>query len=238
MPKAPSPIIDTTAARRLVVTAARSLVVPKGPILALDPGMRDVGLARLVDGQLAGAWWVRHRAQPTSCPRCEVPCNHASPPLQRSAMVKEALRLAGPLQDYAACIVEWPMVYARQAVPSDDLLDLCGVAAGLCTVAHLMGVACIQVRPGQWKGNTRKDLFQMQILAALQPGERELLPRGGTLRRFRSDPLDAAGLGLWAVSRLGALLCDPAEFTEVVEPVEQRPKKEQSLSGTAPKARS
>jgi hypothetical protein len=71
--------------------------------------------------------------------------------------------------------------------------------------------------PAAWKGNAPKDDFQMQILASLTESERTRIPVSERTGRYRSDALDAVGLGLYVLGRLGRYTADPREFIGRVE---------------------
>ena len=215
---------------------AQALILPGGPIdtvLALDPGLRDVGLARLTrpapaplrtEGwRLAGAWWVRAAAPAARCKLCNTACEHASAPLQRTTMVSEILRHAGALSSSGLLIVEWPRVYqGPRGAYAPALLNLAAVIGG---VAQSAALPTWQVEPDEWKGRHKKDVFQTWILACLQEHELALLPRGQVLGRYASDAVDAVGLGLWAVDRLSRWLSPPQRFAALVEPAADRPRR-------------
>lgn len=196
-------------------------------LLALDPGARDAGLAVFAAGELAAAWWLR--AEAPLLPACAVcqrrrsPCPHSADPAQLAAMLDEARRLAGPLDGFGIVVTEWPYVPgpARRLDPA-PLLDLAGLAAALCCEAVRAGARALRYPPVCWKGNLRKDRFQCEILASLTEPERERVPRSERSGKYRSDPLDAVGLGLFVLGRLGRWHSAPEHFTAHVEPVQSR----------------
>ena len=101
------------------------------------------------------------------------------------------------------------------------------IAGMMLDRGRALGARCFSFTPSQWKGTKRKDLFQCEILAQLLPEERELLPRlkkrDGRLV-YRTDPLDAAGLGLVFLQRAGerrpVMYDAPAKFMGLVEEVD------------------
>lgn len=196
-------------------------------LLALDPGVRDAGLAVFSAGELAAAWWLRAEAPPLApcdvCQQRRSPCPHSADPAQLAAMLDEARRLAGPLDGFGLVVTEWPYVPGpgRRLDPA-PLLDLAGLAAALCCEAVRAGARVLRYAPVSWKGNLRKDRFQCQILASLTERERERVPRSERTGKYRSDPLDAVGLGLFVLGRLGRWHSAPEHFTAQVEPVPSR----------------
>lgn len=199
----------------------------QGRLLALDPGLRDAGLAVFAAGELAAAWWLRAEAPLLApcavCQRRRSPCPHAADPAQLGAMLDEARRLAGPLDGFGLVVTEWPYVPgpARRLDPA-PLLDLAGLAAAVCCEALRAGARVLRYAPVSWKGNRPKDLFQREILASLTEAEREHVPRSERTGKYRSDPLDAVGLGLFVLGRLGTWHSAPERFAEQVETAPSR----------------
>lgn len=204
-------------------TAQFAVVCPNRKIdriLALDPGLCDIGLASVEQGRLTGAWWVRTHRQPARCKRCAQACDHATRPLAIGRTVAEALLTAGPIGRFDLVVAEWPKVYLGRKVAAnpDDLLAMAGVVGAVNAAAALDGVATWHVLPEEWKGRERKDIFQTWILACLRDEELALIPRGAIAKRYASDAVDAVGLGMWAAGRLGTWLRPPQHFAALVEP--------------------
>lgn len=189
-------------------------------ILALDPGLCDIGLATVEHARLTGAWWVRTARQPARCKRCAQACDHATRPLAIGRTVAETLLTAGPLARFDLVVAEWPKVYLGRKVVAnpDDLLAMAGVVGAISAAAALKGVATWHVLPEEWKGRERKDVFQTWILACLRDEEIALIPRGAIAKRYASDAVDAVGLGMWAAGRLQTWLRSPQHFAALVEP--------------------
>lgn len=202
-------------------------------ILALDPGTQDVGLAVVQDGQVVSATWVQRQAVPVRCDRCPTAqaCAHATLPLMRSRMVRALLQAAGPLAAFTLVAAEWPQIYSWQKAPADDLMQVAGVAAAVCAAAGDAGVPAWCFRPSEWKGSTKKDVFQAQILACLSGAELALLPRAPQTGRYLTDPLDAVGLGLYAAGRLGQWIRPWGGHLPEVEPVAVKPRRAPAKRG-------
>lgn len=189
-------------------------------VLAVDPGLHDAGAAVLTDGRLTAAWWLRPAAPPPpACPACVRPCSHGTGPALRAAMVAELLRLAGPLDAFGLVVVEGqylPAALVRTIDPA-ALLALAAISGAVAGLAAQAGAVVLQPPPRDWRGVCPKPELHRSILASLDDEERAVLPRAPKLGTFLGDSLEAAGLALWAVGRLGAWRCDPARFAAEVE---------------------
>lgn len=222
---------ERMAAPRRGPKPAQAQVVPAGPIdtiYALDPGLRDVGLARLQRSADPSGWsltavrWIRASAEAISCTKCHgLACDHASKPAQIGRMANAIIANAA-FGHEALLVCEWPIVYARQAAPAEDLLDIAGVVGGVLASAYDAGAALWRVLPKQWKGTHAKELHQTWILAALTDEERALVPRTPLKDYYCSDAVDAVGLALWAVGRHQTWRTPPAQYATFVEPVYAR----------------
>lgn len=226
--------LATAAPARLVAPHQQEPAQRK--ILALDPGTQDVGLAVVQDGLVVAALWVQRPSAPQRCDRCPtVPsCSHATLPLMRARMVAALLDAAGPLTAYDLVVAEWPQVYTWQKAPADDLLQVAGVAASICSAAAQEGVPAWCYQPREWKGVTKKDVFQAQILACLSGAELALLPRAPQTGRYLTDPLDAVGLALYAAGRLGQWIRPWGGHLPEVEPVAAKPRRAPAKRGQQP----
>lgn len=195
-------------------------------ILAVDPGNKDAGAARLVDGQLAGAWWLRPklpRVEPCRiCVRKGVACEHAAGPLRRWAMLRDLAEAAGEMDHHDLVLVEDQYLPRAGKLNPAPLLQLAQMAGAVAAAAALAGVRVVSYIPREWKGTTDKEAFQRQILACLQPAELELVPRAPQTGRYLSDPVDAVGLALFGAQRLGRQVRRPEDFTGLVESVHKR----------------
>ncbi len=179
-------------------------------LLAIDPGLRDLGAAFFEGDRLAAATLVRN---PNTSGR-DVPAWTA---------IADRVKTRFPQADEV--VLEMMVVRAnRRDVNPDDLMQLVGIVGVL---AGLYFPAPAQaVRPEHWKGRKKKRIHHPRIIAALDPNERRLLDRWmeerarapytsldayvEACRRCRrneipDDPvhnvLDAVGIGLWARGR-------------------------------------
>lgn len=135
----------------------------------------------------------------------------------------------GPGAEPAVVLAEWPQILRPERakakfgrfIDQQPLLELAGVSAALLDRAASWGARCERYTPDVWKGTTPKAAHQRNGLAMLSEEERALLPRGPRSRRYLSDPLDAALLGLWWLIKMGKrqprYYNRPAEFVGLVE---------------------
>ena len=217
-------------------------------LLAIDPGCPDCGCALFnTKSRLVAAAWSRiPEKKPSRCPACRTvaECDHEHLPQNWVAMcdaIEEDMGmrdLQRPVRPQVV-VTEFPQVFYRPDKKQVGRAAVNAIGAGrhimpLAVVAGMMldrgralGARCFAFTPSQWKGTKRKDLFQCEILAQLLPEERELLPRlkkrDGRLV-YRTDPLDAAGLGLVFLQRAGerrpVMYDAPAKFMGLVEEVD------------------
>ncbi len=72
-----------------------------------------------------------------------------------------------------------------------------------CIAGQLAGWHGELVTPAQWKGAVPKEVHQPRILAALTAAEQGVLDAAKVAPTLKNNVVDAIGLGLWAVGRLG-----------------------------------
>ncbi len=154
-------------------------------LLALDPGLPDLGAALFVRGQLAACRW------------CRVPPakDHAGRARALVALLDEVDALGEP----GAVVVEWPEMLPRRGewVDPAGLLWVAGVAAAALDRAAALGAELHAVTPRQWKGSLPKEQHQKLHLRTLSVAEQALVPVMPRAGRPQSDALDAALLGVW-----------------------------------------
>lgn len=107
---------------------------------------------------------------------------------------------------YDSILIECPQVYAQRKTKGDpnDLIDV-AVSVGRLfeRSSRLVLPKKIElVRPRVWKGTTPKEIFFERIRRCLSPSETCVLD--GLKKRELHDILDAIGLGLWGLNRLGS----------------------------------
>ena len=152
-------------------------------LIAIDPGLRWCGVARFYEGgELQQAELVR------------------SPGTDRGPMawrrMADHVRSAIITQTYKA-VVEVPRIYphsAQQKGDLNDLLELAGVVGALAGVFDVLEF----VYPATWKGQVPKKVMNARVLATLSLAERSALIHND------HNTLDAVGIGLFYLGRLGA----------------------------------
>lgn len=153
-------------------------------LLAIDPGFAEksgTGFAWFVHGMLA-----------------RVGCA-GTPPGDLRLRARAICRVFQvEMSNALRVVIELPRVYplSRQKGDQNDLIDLAYLAGALDSV----GIDGELVHPRTWKGQVPKAVMGRRILAALQPEEHALVEKIGA---GRHNAIDAAGLGLWALGRLG-----------------------------------
>lgn len=168
-------------------------------LLSVDPGKRYAGAAMFKDGKLF------------RCGR-PAPGTHAAKPDHELALdtVAAMLEWAQGSAHRFAVVAEWMVHRGYGNKTGGNLLELCGVAASLVSVARASGFEGVLTPVSEWKGSARKAVHQPWILNSLDPGELAILLRctGEPESRLRavaskeaSDIVDAVGIGLWALGR-------------------------------------
>lgn len=170
-------------------------------LLALDPSIRAPGAALFRDGVL-----VACRAFEIRESRADV--LHRA----RSAAAAVAAWAGGVLgaARVGEVATEWPQVYAPGKGRGDPA-DLVPMAAVCGALAALYPAAAVRAYlPGEWcrlpksrsHAEAHTSVRGARILSRLSPEERALVPRS-------HDAVDAAGVGLHHLGRLGALRVYP-----------------------------
>lgn len=148
-------------------------------VLSFDPATRHVGWAQLEDGRLA---------------RCG---------LAREPIEVELVQLSSELRRDLV-VVEVPQVYQQRSWKGDpnDLIDV-AVVAGRIAQEFGDGAEVRLVRPHAWKGSVPKDVMLRRIENRLDDRERSVLHAAKAPASLLHNVVDAVGIGLWAIGRLG-----------------------------------
>lgn len=161
-------------------------------LYAVDPGTQDAGLAVFRDKRLVAAWHIRAVG-------ATLEARVRSAVSQMLVLVDSGVprEVGEPL----GAVCEMPQVYKHgpgAQVDPDSILSLTLVVGGL-----LCGSAPLEwrlVKPAGWKGQVPKRVMNSRVLGKLENDERELVRRQAN---DNHNTLDAVGIGLWALSRLG-----------------------------------
>ena len=153
-------------------------------ILAIDPGLRSVGLALFTDGKLERVEWVKNPEQ------------HARDLNACLSMISETCKLVidtFPQIDEIAIEQQWIPPMRVQRVNTDDLLFLAYVVGGLMGFLEFEKIA--GYKPKEWKknDNRKKELYTQKLIDEMSKDELELIK--GLSGKKLSDVVDAIGIG-------------------------------------------
>ncbi len=110
--------------------------------------------------------------------------------------------LVSELRDQVAnspLLIEMPRIYPGSAQQKGDLNDLLDLAAVVGYCEALFGVG-ERVFPARWKGQVPKKIMTARIISKLTPDELSRIARVGAKDH---NTIDAVGIGLWKLGRLG-----------------------------------
>jgi hypothetical protein len=100
--------------------------------------------------------------------------------------------------------IELPQVYNQRHWKGDpnDLIGVALTVGGLKFAARTAREVRL-VLPHEWKGNVPKAVMLKRIESKLDDDEKEVLAQAAIAKGHRHDVVDAIGIGLWALGRLG-----------------------------------
>lgn len=160
-------------------------------LLSVDPSLTNSGWAVFRDGTLAK---VGH-----------VPTEPRDPLANR--VIALANQVTWDRYQVSRLVVEFPRIYPgpQQKGDQNDLLPLAAIAGAMALVIkQVQGWGSPPAEffhPRQWKGQVPKKVMFARIKKHMTPAELALLD--GIADRYVGDVLDAIGLGLWYLGRLG-----------------------------------
>jgi hypothetical protein len=165
-------------------------------LIAIDPGKAHCGVALFDDrGTLIQA----------TCIRAEDP--KGSPAERLASLLEEARCLTGMhpeeiFRHSVRQVVVEEMEYHpnRDTSHPNDLLAVQWMGATLGGVLHNHADGPIPVPARVWKKQVPKKIHHPRILAKLSAVERDAMDSKLT-KKFRTDMLDAIGIGLWKLGR-------------------------------------
>ena len=168
-------------------------------ILAIDPGSVDLGIAVYENAVLIHSERIAAPDIHSVCPLCAMPCSHASDP---DLVTWYATRIKQVSTKYKIGLVisEMPVVFAKSGGGSQLLL----LGAIIGAINQSSDVPNYWFKPSEWKGNKKKREHQLTNLPFLSQAERDLLPKikkRDKTTPYATDPLDAALLGLWWLTK-------------------------------------
>jgi hypothetical protein len=167
-------------------------------IVAIDPGLRVLGVAVFVDGSLTDVSLVRGLK------------SGRGPGAWRALAkaVEPILRTADLL------VIERPQIYQgrKQIGDPDDLMELMGVVGAIVGLSSTIDV--VTYRPKEWKSNVPKDVHQARLYAALSPEDQRLVDAIKP-ESLKHNALDAVGIGCYY---LRGSLCKSSNASTVARP--------------------
>jgi len=155
--------------------------------LSLDPSLRATGVAMWVDGKLTRVVVIKVKA----------------PARGPDAWQAQGRALRGWIQGYTITQMwsERATLYTEdQKLTPEGFYQLTGVLGALSMVCPLAPMRAYHA--SQWKGTVAKDVFCKRIYDHLSPEEQAVVDAWGPDGKYKTDVLDATGVGLVAQYRL------------------------------------
>lgn len=161
--------------------------------LAIDPGLRQCGVAMFEGGALNGAWLARNRRKAERGPE-------AWYSMAESVLYSWIKRAPARGQLVHDLVIEVPQIYwrANRGGNAADLIELAGVVGAVSQALPVLNR--VHFLPRKWKGQTPKPVHNRRVLAKLQEPERAFIEP--TPASLLNNVVDAVGLGLYRLGRL------------------------------------
>jgi hypothetical protein len=161
-------------------------------LLAIDPGLRELGAAFFRDGVLRRAWLVKNPERKA----------RGLPAWMAIALELQDTTLERTDQLPALFVSEYPQSYVAKFQKGDqgDLIELSGVV-GAC--AGALGYSKGEVTsylPAQWKKTVPKPIHNQRVINKLSP--EELSAIDSVPESLKHNVLDAIGIGLFKLGRM------------------------------------
>ena len=155
-------------------------------LLSVDPGLRDIAIARFDNKTLAQTYYVSNPEKKARGPKAWLAL--------LSAVIKE---IPKPSLDLTI-VFETMDVYATGKARSSDLLELVGVEGVFFGFYAPLG--CYHYLPKEWKGQVPKPIHNKRVEKTLNPKERTKIL--GLPASTRHNVIDAVGIGLYHLGRM------------------------------------
>lgn len=204
-------------------------------ILAVDPGVREMGLTvATFDGHPVDAWLARSTAKARQLKGQRIPAPEG--PLAWRGMAGAALadlQERGFIERIAVLVLEWPEVYMNPLMKTtakgkrfktnpNDLLELAAIEGAL-----VWGLPAMEryerFKPREWKKSFPKEDYQKAIMAALKPEGRALVER--TAESLRHNVIESAGLARFMATVLAGQPMSVPAFQGRIHPATFAPQK-------------
>lgn len=155
-------------------------------LLAIDPGLRGVGVAHFRGPELNYANYIRN------------PVEKGGGPEAWFALANEVFfhfkELGYAVDTY---VLEVPQVYRVSKGDPNDLIEIAGVGAAIGASFPLK--RAIGYRPREWKGTIKKEIHHPRVLAQLTEAERACIAE--KRKTVLHNVVDAVALGLFQLER-------------------------------------
>jgi hypothetical protein len=174
-------------------------------VIAFDPGLREAGLAVFKDGVLTFATLVQSKEKKARGGRAWWFMGSAV----RAALVNVVYLGGEPgiFRKPFTFVSEIPQVYREGKsanVDPEDLTNLTGVVGAV--IGFLDPDEVETYVPAQWKGQVPKEIHNRRIIATLTPNEQTLLANVKCPVSLKHNVVDAVGIGLFALGRMGGVM--------------------------------
>jgi hypothetical protein len=172
-------------------------------IVSFDPGLREAGFAVFSGGLLARAVLIRN---PEKVKR-DGPAWYS--------MSQEVGRVFGQPTCFGtptswekfAFVSEIPQVYREGQSANVDPADLTNLAGVVGAVIGALNPNEVHTYvPAKWKGQVPKDIHNKRILARLDAEERAILDAVKCPASLKHNVIDAVGIGLFHLGRIGGVM--------------------------------
>lgn len=156
-------------------------------LVAIDPGLRAAGVARFEDELLVACDCVRE--------------DYGEGPTQWTAMAAAVSEWIGDDVDELA--IEYMVTRPDRSDVHDDLIQLSQVSGGI--YALVGAETTVAVPPSNWTKNRPKRVNHRRVRKRLNEAETAVLEHAlaGVYKTNRKEVLDAVGIGLYLLDRLG-----------------------------------
>lgn len=157
-------------------------------LLAIDPGVRGVGLAYFRDAKLHYAAYIKNPVEEGGGPEAWFGL--------ADAVYFRFKELGYSVETY---VLEIPQIYRVSKGDPNDLIQIAGVGAAIGASFPLK--RAIGYRPREWKGTVKKEIHHPRILAQLTDEERAVIAEDR--KTLIHNVHDAIGLGLFQLESDG-----------------------------------
>jgi hypothetical protein len=159
-------------------------------IVAIDPGIRNLGIAEIQDGQLVRAALIRN------------PVKSGNDLAAVRAISRAARDWLGGKLFLTHLAIEVPRVYGagHQKGDQSDLIALATVCGAVAESCSMSSTQVIRYFPQDWKGQVDADVMTARILSRLSLAETRAIEKCPA--SLLHNVIDAIGIGLKVVGRM------------------------------------